>query len=185
MPRTFDYLWDGKVCKVPVRDNQRSRVYAAERVLVKDRKILGEGSIQEAEAYVRSVEADPIWEELLKRSGRTPIPGGLKIESGRRHGHARGGTTHLVLPPWARSPVVILHEMAHSATRTGCHNWPFAAAFLVLVKEFLGEDQEQILKQSFKSHGVRYAPPRQISPEGLAKLREQGIRLAASRAQKS
>lgn len=186
MTATSSYKWEGDTHKVPSRDTQRQKVYTAERAAFgKDFSApLGDGSMRAVEQFVRKVEASQTWNTLLAKSGLTPLRDGLELKDGRRTRIARGGRYHLSLPRWARTAPVILHEMAHAGTGPAAqHNWPFAAAFLILVGRFIGAEARDRLKAEFKKHKVKFTPPRKFSPEHLAKLKAQGYRLAAARGQ--
>lgn len=132
----IDYKWDGETCQVPLRDNQKGKVYTAESIL--PRRQIGDASLEAVTAYVRRVEASVAWSKLLARSGLQPVT--LEVRPGDGCSWARGGRFRLTLPRWARQEAVVLHEMAHAATPGASHNWPFAAAFLSLVQTFMGKE---------------------------------------------
>src|SRR5688572_27898103 len=152
--RKRTYFWDGEKHTIPIRDNQKGRLYKAERVLRGEHTLpIGDRDMESVIAFVRKVEASETWAELLRRSWK--VRGVvLDVKDGRACRVARGGFNHLVLPRWARQVDVVLHEMAHAATPGTKHNWPFAAAFLMLVARFIGGDARDRLKASFKEHGV-------------------------------
>lgn len=181
--KTNDYLWDGERHKVPERDTQRAKLYEAERVAFGEdfTRVIGDGSMEAVEEFVRRVESSQTWINLLANSGRTPIKGGLRLRDGRRNRSASANAFELTLPRWSRTAPIVLHEMAHAATPGGGHNWPFAAAYLILVGRFVSAEARDKLKAQFRKDKVRFAPPRKFSPEHLAKLRAQGFKLAAAR----
>lgn len=178
------YHWEGKAHRTPKRDSQKSKVYAAERRAFKDEWDIKieDGDLAATIRYVRQVEATATWRKILSKSGRLPVPGGLKVKDGRGCRWARGGRHHLTLPVWARTRPVILHELAHAATADGAkHNWPFCAAYLLLVGQFLGSAARDRLKEEFRAARIRFTPPRRFSAEHMAKLRAHGFQLAAAR----
>lgn len=180
----FNYLWDDSYHKVAKRDTQRQKLYDAERKAFGEdfKRILGDGSMGAVEEFVRRVESSQTWQQLLARSGVRPLSNGLLLKDGRRNRRASANRWQVTLPRWARTAPVILHEMAHSATPDDVgHNWPFAAAYLVLVGRFIGAEARDKLRAAFKAAKVRHTPPRKMSPEHLAKLRAQGFKLAAAR----
>lgn len=182
------YWWEGGWHKIPKRDTQKAKLYAAERIAfgrtfaqLLDGKDGRQGHLDDVMSFVRQVESSATWLKLLAKSHLKPWPGGLAVQDGRGCRMARGGRSYLVLPMWARTKPVILHEMAHSATPGAGHGWPFAAAFLVLVGQFLGAQARDALKASFRKGRVRFTPPRKFSAEHMAKLRAHGHKLAAMR----
>lgn len=176
-PKKFRGEW----IAVPVRDSQRARVYKAEREAFGEDYggLIDKGSFKSAVRFVRKVEATKTWAKLLGYSNLTPVYPGLEVKDGRGTRIARGGRYTLNLPTWARSKLVILHEMAHAATPGMQHNWPFCDVYLALVGMFMGDAARKRLQECFKKHKVRFRKPRQLSPEHLAKLRAQGQKLAA------
>jgi hypothetical protein len=167
-------FWDGGTVKVPKRDNQRSKLYEAERAAFGSdfRALLSDGDLQAAIRFVRQVESSKTWDDLVAQSGRSKIQ--LTVKDGRGR---------LVLPRWARTKPVILHEMAHAVVPEARHNWLFCLIFLKLVGVFIGAEARDRLKAQFKAHRVRFRPQRQMSPETLLRLRAQGQKLAARRAE--
>ena len=170
----------GEVHDIPLRDNQRSKIYKSENeALVREQ--IGDGSIEAVTKFVRRVEASKTWRDLRARFGVHTYPK-LQIKDGRGTRSAYGSKYVLNLPVWARNPAVVLHEMAHTAAGSAsAHHWPFAQAFLVLVGRFMGAECRNKLKAAFKKNRVRIRPKKKLSPERLEQLREQGRKLAAAR----
>jgi putative metallohydrolase (TIGR04338 family) len=144
------------------RDFQRSRVYAAERELdgtPTHRKLA------ECQAFVDKVLRSKWWRS---RGGES----GIVVEDGRGRSRAcyqsgffsmtgRGIRPPVVkLPRWARSELVILHELAHSLTNGGpWHGREFARNFLALVGRFMGREAATALRESYRKHRVKYRRP--------------------------
>jgi putative metallohydrolase (TIGR04338 family) len=168
-----------------VRDNQKSRVYAAERASKLERHKSEAMSIAECQAYVDKVlRSAYVMRKYPTRSGE---PRRIHVEHGRGGGYATAGWNGSIisLGVWARQPVVILHELAHHiAGLSHSHDWKFAGVFLDLVRHFMGAEAGDTLKAEYKEARVRYRQPvkRPITPERRAALVEQ---LAAARAKKA
>ena len=161
-----------------LRDNQRSKVYAAERDVwptgERDRK---GATIADAQRYVDKLTGSA-W--FIRRFGLRRI----NVQPGRGGGMAWGGGL-ITLGVWARErECVILHEVAHCVAHSSRHDWRFCKTFLELVQHQMGKDAADRLKTAFKDRKVRYKKPMKRAPlseERKAQLREQ---LAAARAKK-
>lgn len=152
---------------VGARDTQRSKLYRAERAC---RAIVGDVAIRDrltAWAFIEKVERDK-W--FRRTYGRWTF----RISDGRGTSIARGGGGRLNLPRWSRTPMVMLHEIAHNVVGAHhAHDWVFAATFLRLVRHFMGKDVHDRLRASFRTFRVRYKAPRPartLSPEARAAL---------------
>lgn len=145
-----------------VRDNQKSRHYAAERFLydagktvIKNGKhettwnLNKQSSIHDCQSYL-NVICDQYW--FRQRFGERNI----HIRSGRGGGKAFG-STRITLGTWARNEAIILHELAHClAPYKTKHGAEFAGILLFLVKNAFGADVARQLRESYKTHRVRY-----------------------------
>lgn len=161
------------------RDNQRQRLYDAERacfeVTTKPApskagiKFLHDGpkvrttgnvSMEACQSYLDHVST-AAW--FQTRWGRRRFTAIHKV-----HGNATGGNGNVTLPPWGRNEWVILHEMAH--TLVGCdgphavHGPEFAGVFLTLVRYQMGTAAAAALRAAFKAHRVRYSMSKVPSP---------------------
>ena len=146
------------------RDNQKSRHYAAERFLYDAGKtviklnskrvpdltfnLTKQSSIHDCQSYLNII-CDQYW--FRQRFGERKI----YIESGRGGGQAFG-TRKIKLGTWARNEAVILHELAHCLTPNNKHGAEFAGVFLFLVKNAFGADIAKQLRESYKTHRVKY-----------------------------
>lgn len=176
------------------RDAQRERVYRAERC-TGFQGDLSMPEMRELQAYVMKVFLSK-WQKK-KYGCRMPT-----VKDGRRHKHAEGGAQHLVLPRWARSPIVTLHECAHAihcqleerrrARRAGStepfkyqawHGREYCAIFLDLVRHFMGREAHDRLRCEFKAQKVKYRPKsnRKPSPQAIEALRRYREKAAADR----
>ena len=147
------------------RDNQKSRHYAAERFLYDAGKtviktgsknfpeltfnLTKRSSIHDCQSYLNII-CDQYW--FRQRFGERKI----YIESGRTVGTAYG-SRRITLGTWARNEAVILHELAHClAPYKTKHGAEFAGIFLFLVKNAFGADIAKQLRESYKTHRVKY-----------------------------
>jgi putative metallohydrolase (TIGR04338 family) len=150
---------------VRARDNQRSRLYDAERnaVLVESetaKRLLHNGArvrttgsvaIEACQAYVDYVTS-AAW--FQRRWGRR----GLTVRH-KAYGASTYGSGYVSLPPWGRTEWVILHEIAHSVTggNLAPHGPEFAAAYVALVKHMMGAESAKALRASMRQYRVRVA----------------------------
>ena len=155
-------LWSRKPQPKRPRDNQRARLYRAEREAF---DVYSEATprldFAAVERFVARVVGEP-W--FADRFGTL---GAVRIKDGRGTRHAYSAydqRRHGVLfsfPRWSRSVPVLLHEIAHPASmrRHGliaAHGPEFAAAYLALVARHLGEESHARLDAAFAKHRVRY-----------------------------
>lgn len=147
-----------------IRDNQRSRHYASERFLYDVGKtvfnkgsktykeysfnLTKQSSIHECQMYLDTI-CEQFW--FRQRFGERKI----YVESGRNGGKAFGGR-RITLGTWARNESVILHELAHCLTPNVRHGAEFSGVFLFLVKNAFGTDIAKQLRESYKTHRVKY-----------------------------
>jgi putative metallohydrolase (TIGR04338 family) len=139
-----------------MRDTQRSKLYRAEGVATGK----SFADIAEVRAYVEKINRSAWWRSHHKFPG---IPIEVTDGRGRRKACALGMRT-IKLPKWARYEEVVLHELAHTiiTSRFGyggapAHGREFAKMLLLMVRHFMGKDDYETLKTSFKIAGVKYA----------------------------
>ena len=150
-----------------MRDNQRSRLYAAERMAFgspweypPDYK-----TMPECEAFVASVLRHKIFQRhypeyeslnLLLRPGK-------RVRSAFADTREIDGVVYhaITLPKFARSKHMILHELAHHLNNLRNpgdkepHGHEFAAIYIDLVHKFLGIDTYRELRRCFTKKKVR------------------------------
>jgi len=136
------------------RDTQRSKVYAAEKVLFGSSKKFE--SVKDVEKYLRRI-FDTVWFKKTfphKRKFQVKDGRGRSGPSGAPRG-ADGVT--MSLPKWSRFESMILHELAHGLTprEYAWHGPEFCAVFLRLVDRFMGAEAHKALMFSFRDHNVR------------------------------
>lgn len=180
---TLPHWFEGKHCKVPMRDNQKNKLYRAENSAFASEKNdkIGDGSIEAATRYAETIVASETWMRLRKQHHQLRADGtcwirqhGIEVKS-KSHGSALGGGCGIALPPWACTKVVVLHELAHCLVGGGMgHNWPFARAFADLCGMFLGDDARKRLHAAYKVHRVKHRAPRIMSEAAKRALAERG-----------
>lgn len=136
-----------------VRDNQKSRVYKAERQtgFQIDKRKLEPMSIQECQKFVNKV---------LARKSITKVYGNKKItvvagRNGALAGYDWRGR-YISAGVWARQPVILLHEIAHHlAPYHVVHGPEFATILAHLYRTILGKEYEERLLAAYALNGVR------------------------------
>lgn len=73
-------------------------------------------------------------------------------------GHAKLHGREMILPPWSRRPLVILHEYAHALVHPvfPCHGAEYAACLLGLVRAHVDPRVEEELRRRFDALHVHY-----------------------------
>lgn len=160
MTTTTTIKWDGELRRVPLRDSQRQRAYNAERAAFSGMLYARETpdafqTFQDVLRYVRRIERSATWEKMLALTDRRRV-GTLDVRQGKSNWRATGSRWELVLPQWAWTVPIVLHEMAHAAVPGARHNWPWAQVYLRLVRRFIGVEAHARLKSAFDEHGVKY-----------------------------
>lgn len=136
-----------------MRDNQRSRVYRAERLAwsVYDDSVMRKLSLTEIERLVRRMS--PVYEYGGRLAGmKRPI----KVGAGQGARRACAYSDRVVFPLWARTLPVVCHEMAH--IRAGLdhgHNGPFVSEYIRLVRHYIGPVEADVLRQAFREGRVK------------------------------
>lgn len=142
-----------------MRDNQKSRLYAAEDAAL---EVFGSAlTIEQCQA-----EADRIT-DLRGVRGRWGLRDLRVVATNGRGGRTNG--FQIRLGSQARTIEYICHEIAHCLTpsRYADHGPEFAGVLLHVVRQAMGKDAADALRASFKEKGVRYnlkAIPKGLSP---------------------
>jgi hypothetical protein len=129
------------------RDNQRSRVYAWERLFYPARDQRRMLSRNEVATLV--TEACALFATPLPRLPRTRA---------KRCAFYRPVKHEVHLPPWAQFPEVVLHEVAHATFYNRrdieAHGPEFVARFMVLLTRLAGYDRDHLF-QLARAAGVQ------------------------------
>lgn len=131
------------------RDSQRARLYRAEGEVHAGRRL---PSVERMQAYVDALAAAD-W--FLDRWGERAF----EVRPGFGHRRAtadRNGV--LQMPKWARSELVLLHEVAHCLTPVACapHGPEYAGVLLAVARRGMGPATAQSLEDAFARQGVRW-----------------------------
>lgn len=152
------------------RDNQRQRLYNAERAfensnasraalkyLANGKKVdsTGNVSIESCQSYIDYVLTSSWFQSRWGQKKMTAIH---KTYGGATASNGWTGA-RIALPPWARTEWVMLHEIAHHLTpnKYAVHGPEFAGVLLTLVRYQMGVDRAKSLRESYKAHRVRYS----------------------------
>lgn len=125
------------------RDNQKSKVYKWEHTFGLDTTI----ELSQAERFIKEACTDyACW--------RTP-----KVVDGRGTRVARGSAARISLPRWARTPVVVIHELSHAfqPTTTAHHGPEFMRIFIELLARYTPRSKTELLK-SARAAKIKVAP---------------------------
>jgi putative metallohydrolase (TIGR04338 family) len=185
------------------RDSRRSKLYAAEHVLIPMETPIP--SVKDVERYITKNSKR---QALIRRYGTAVDAQRWKMvvkDGGGTRNALCYGTRTISIPLWARNDRVVLHEWAHAihnrlevtgygvgGTRSrelaggASHGWQFAAIYLDLVQFCMGPQAAAALKAAYKSKKVRIRAPRKrrsISPEQKQVLTERLARARAARKQ--
>lgn len=147
------------------RDTQRARLYAADDVLHKHAKPLP--TVDCMQAFVRNMWKSKRLAESYPKAHRRGVP---TVYDGRGRTNAGGWDGGITMPKWSRRSDVVIHEIAHCivwrelGSETAGHGWQFCSVYLRLVLLFMGREQHDELKASFKAHRVKFTAPRKLKP---------------------
>lgn len=142
-----------------MRDNQKSRVYAAEDAAL---EVFGSAmTIEECQKEVDRIT------DLRGIRGRWGLRT-LRVVATHGSGGRTDGYT-IRLGSRARTIEYLCHEVAHCLTPTkyADHGPEFAGVLLHVVRQAMGKEAADALRASFKEHGVRHrltAIPKGLSP---------------------
>lgn len=169
------------------RDSQRSKVYAAERSVFSGGSHRPELLLTEAQLrrWLKTITTSTWWRRRHDED-RWPRHAPY-LEFGDRGGsaHYQPWTRTIRLRPGSMRRWVLLHELAHhvsSNVNEAAHGWEFCAAYLALVRKWLGVEAERKLRAAFRTHGVRYTKPRTTRRTMTVAEKEAATaRLAAAR----
>ena len=137
-----------------LRDNQRSKVYEAERIIFHRGQEFK--NMKDINKYVNHICKSMFWKKL---NGSLDID--VKDGRGRRKPCAFNSYT-IALPRWGRQEAVILHELTHTLISfngyyLAHHGNEFAKMYLNLVRHYMGREFYLDLKTSFKKFHVHYS----------------------------
>lgn len=140
------------------RDSQRSKVYKAQWVVFKERETMA--TTDQCWEYIKKI----VNTEWFRKRYPHKYDNMIWVKSGQGSRRARALTSlesrgiTMVLPRWARTEWVILHELAHCVTpkTVAAHGREYCRTYLDLVYRFLGPEKGSELSKSFRENRVRY-----------------------------
>ena len=166
-----------------VRDDQRSRVYAAESMVRRQLELAAEGArtiriagsvltvppeqVFRDLAAVRHYVSDLTAQASVVHRWPEAATVGFRPRRAAQRAHYESSTHVIALPraehggSWALRELVVLHELAHAVTAGAdpAHGPDFAAAFLDLVGIATGAEVAFLLRHGFDHLRVRVATP--------------------------
>ena len=127
-----------------MRDQQRSKIYAAERAAAMCYDPAPLMSWSEVERFVSKV-----------CRAEKYIPPKIGHGQGARRAFCKGH--RIVLPRWARQKWVILHELSHWMTRQAkiAHGEQFLRVYLHLINRYIGQVEAQIMVMALNQYRVK------------------------------
>jgi putative metallohydrolase (TIGR04338 family) len=148
-----------------MRDTQMGKLYLAEQAAFGylkygEQPMAGFETVKDCQRFVDRVLRRKRLRDKYGR--RVPSKVTVKPGNGSRRGHADRGWdgVYVTLPKIARRSWYILHELAHLIAAPGAkHGWRFAAVYLDLVREVLGVDCYDLLREQFCQLGVEWKDP--------------------------
>ncbi len=131
------------------RDGQRTRLYRAEGEVIAGRPL---ATVARMQAYVDEIVRA---EWFLSRWGERAF----EVRPG--FGHRRATADEhgvLQMPKWARSELVLLHEVAHCLTplTVAAHGPEYAGVLLAVARRAMSPGTGQSLEDAFARHRVRW-----------------------------
>ena len=131
------------------RDGQRARLYRAEGEVASGRRL---PTVERMQAYVDGL-ARADW--FVDRWGERAF----EVRPGFGHRRATADRNGILqMPKWARSELVLLHEVAHCLTPVTCaaHGPEYAGVLLALARRGMGPATAQALEDAFARQRVRW-----------------------------
>ena len=164
------------------RDYQRSLCYAWEDQAVRlnhlhlRRPAKAWESLADIQAWI-----EPIWRQERARYGvkRKSAPAILRPHWGQRRALAQPGFI-ITLPRWARTPWVVLHELAHHLAWHDGHGPRFVGILIGLVSRHLGYDAVELMRLAderglqYRVNSIGTVPTHSIASRALEALRAEG-----------
>jgi putative metallohydrolase (TIGR04338 family) len=148
------------------RDNQRSKLYAAQRPFHDVDKLPGalppRASVAVCQDYVDRVATSAWWRDYVGKAVR------IQVKDGRGRGRSASyvGRPVITIIAAQRNRWVLLHEIAHQAAdliygwnKHAPHGPEYAGILYSLVSRFLSAETAAALRLSYQQHGVKRRLP--------------------------
>lgn len=151
------------------RDSQRTRLYAAERAAfeptVHHAPITVHGGVEDVQRWLDEKVLGTRW--FRSRWGAKNV----RIVAGKGcHARYQGNIT---LARWGYTPWTVLHELAHvlaSPSSVAAHGKQFAAVYLFLVQQTLGDEAAKLLRAEFVARRVKHRDSSYIPKAGAERV---------------
>lgn len=161
------------------RDGRKQKLYDAENNIRHQFKIPTFGSIEEIDAYIRSLINDPWirkrWKEVRDEDFLVTL-----VHKSSGAAEARRMDLKIWLPKWAWNTLTVLHEFTHLLVPSGFgpgHGRYFARSLLELVGHVLGKEVREALRREYVKFGVQYQPLKNYTPQTLEAMKAHGQKL--------
>jgi putative metallohydrolase (TIGR04338 family) len=156
------------------RDSQRARLYRAEGLVDAGRRL---PTVERMQAWVDALAAT---EWFVARWGARSFE--VRPGFGHRRATADQANGVLQMPKWARSELVLLHEIAHCLTPAACasHGPEYAGVLLALARRGMGVSTAQLLEDAFARERVRWTLAAVPEGRGHPQSSVRAERMAAS-----
>ena len=131
------------------RDSQRARLYRAENYVDHGRRL---PTVERMQAWVDALCATD-W--FVARWGSRSFD----VRPGFGHRRATADENGVLqMPKWARTELVLLHEVAHCLTPStfAAHGPEYAGVLLTLARRGMGPGTAQLLEDAFAAERVRW-----------------------------
>lgn len=171
--RVLHPLMGEPLAAVRPRDTQRARLYRAEFEIDPGRRL---PTVEKLQAYVDALtRADWFTARWPDRA--------FEVRPGFGHRKATADVNGVLqMPKWARSEMVLLHEVAHCLTpwTFAAHGPEYAGVLLSLVRRSMGPSPAQALEDAFDRQRVRCsgAALAVLPPAGPRRVRGGDQRIA-------
>lgn len=144
--------------RTALRDSTRQKTYNAENKFM---AMHGRGitfqTAEEAQKFADKVFASKVWEKhKTKHVSRTSPRIEYSNKMSRHSGMAYN--SRIVLSRSGMNAYILLHELAHTNGHRH-HDSTFRKCLVAFVAKFMGKEQGELLKQHFKSAGLKMSVP--------------------------
>jgi len=154
------------------RDNQRSKLYAAQRIMGgnggADRHpgtpLPKNATVAECQSYVDGILGSAWWRDYVgARLRKVTVKDGRGRNSAASYYYERA----ISIPRYQRTRPVVIHELAHQAVdrihggpnEVAPHGPEYAGVLVSMVSRFLGTAAAAELRDSYRKHGVKIRLP--------------------------
>ena len=142
------------------RDSQKQKFYDTEREIflgLNGKFPIDFKTDREVQAFVNKTTKSREWKRL---GGRTFVQ---VIHINRTRQWARGWSSAIEIPPWARGKAVVLHELCHGLTyhndaAVQHHGPEFTFLYRKLISQEFGDETRRLFDLAGEERGLRWNP---------------------------